>query len=146
MNQLYIDMETGADGATVSQFKIGMQKYVKRQGYNVSYGSLMLWGSFKYDSAKTAVQAGKPIALFIKNYRDAKIVNQDGYDSIEYEITNNNHSIAGFGCLEVNYTLAGNKTRTDQYVYGALGFGLYGKGYVNIAKVTIVDALTVTIS
>lgn len=60
-------METGADGATVSQFKIGMQKYVKRQGYNVSYGSLMSWGSFKYDSAKIAVQAGKPIALFIKN-------------------------------------------------------------------------------
>lgn len=145
-DQLYIDMETGTDGATVSQFKSGMQKYVKRQGYNVSYGSLMSWGSFKYDSAKTAVQAGKPIALFIKNYRGAKIVNQDGYDSIEYEITNNNHSIAGFGCLEVNYTLAGNKTRTDQYVNGAFGFGLYGKGYVNIAKVTIADALTVTIS
>lgn len=145
-DQLYQDTGTDENGATVADFKSGFKKYANRQGYQASYTSLMSWRTFKYESAKTAVQAGKPLALFMENYRGLKISELDGYDFLEYEITNGNHAAAGFGCLEVNYTLAGNKTRTDKYVYGALGVALYDKGYINIDEVKIVDAYALTIS
>lgn len=145
-DQLYIDTGTDGNGATVADFKSGFQKYANRQGYKASYTSLMSWRTFNYNSAKTAVTSGKPIALFMENYRGLKISELDGYDFLEYEITNGNHAAAGFGCLEVNYTLAGNKTRTDKYVYGALGVALYDKGYINIDEVKIVDAYALTIS
>ena len=145
-DQLYIDTGTDGNGATVSDFKSGFKKYANRQGYQASYTSLMSWRTFNYNSAKTAVTSGKPIALFMENYRGLKISELDGYDFLEYEITNGNHAAAGFGCLEVNYTLAGNKTRTDKYVYGALGVALYDKGYINIGEVKIVDAYALTIS
>ena len=112
-DQLYQDTGTDENGATVSDFKSGFKKYANRQGYQASYTSLMSWWSFNYNAAKTAVQAGKPLALFMENYRGVQIAELDGYDFLEYEITNGNHAAAGFGCLEVNYTLAGNKTRTD---------------------------------
>ena len=145
-DQLYQDTGTHENGATVADFKSGFKKYANRQGYKVSYTRLMSWWNFNYESAKTAVQAGKPLALFMENYRGLKISELDGYDFLEYEITNGNHAAAGFGCLEVNYTLAGNKTRTDKYVYGALGVALYDKGYINIDEVKIVDAYALTIS
>ena len=145
-DQLYIDTGTDGNGATVADFKSGFQKYANRQGYKASYTSLMSWRTFNYNSAKTAVTSGQPIALFMENYRGLKISELDGYDFLEYEITNGNHAAAGFGCLEVNYTLAGNKTRTDKYVYGALSVALYDKGYINIDEVKIVDAYALTIS
>ena len=145
-DQLYQDTGTDENGATVSDFKSGFKKYANRQGYQASYTSLMSWWSFNYNAAKTAVQAGKPLALFMENYRGVQIAELDGYDFLEYEITNGNHAAAGFGCLEVNYTLAGNKTRTDKYVYGALGVAMFDTGYINIDEVKVIDAYAITIS
>lgn len=145
-DQLYKDTGTDENGATVADFKSGFQKYANRQGYKVSYTRLMSWWNFNYESAKTAVQAGKPLALFMEKYRGVTISELEGYDFLEYEITDGNHAAAGFGCLEVNYTLTGNKTRTDKYVYGALNVALFGKGYINIDEVEIVDAYAITIS
>ena len=145
-DQLYIDTGTDGNGATVSDFKSGLKKYANRQGYQASYTSLMSWWSFNYNAAKTAVTSGKPLAVFMENYRGVQIAELDGYDFLEYEITNGNHAAAGFGCLEVNYTLAGNKTRTDKYVYGALGVAMFDTGYINIDEVKVTDAYAITIS
>lgn len=144
--QMYKDTGTDENGARVADFKNGFREYANRQGYSVSYSSLMTWWNFNYDSAKTAVQAGKPLAVFMDAYQGVQITNGDGYDYLEYEITNGSHAMAGFGCLEVNYTLSGNKTRTDRYVYGALGVAMFGKGYINVGDVEIEDAYAVTVS
>ena len=145
-DQLYDDTGTDANGATVADFKSGFQKYVNRQGYSVNYTSLMSWWSFNFNSAKTVVQAGKPLAVFMSSYRGVKITKSDGYDYLEYETTNGNHAMAGYGCLEVNYILEGNQTRTDRYIYGALCVAMFRAGYINIEEVEIDDAYAITIS
>lgn len=145
-DQLYKDTNTDASGASVTDFKSGFQTYVNRQGYSVNYTSLMSWWSFNFNSAKTAVQAGKPLAVFMSSYRGIKITKSDGYDYLEYEITNGNHAMAGYGCLEVNYTLEGNQTRTDKYIYGALCVAMFRAGYINIEEVEIDDAYAIIIS
>lgn len=59
---LYQDMGTSSKGTSVSQFKSGVKKYVNRQGYSLSFQSLMSWGKIKYDTVKATVQQGKAIA------------------------------------------------------------------------------------
>ncbi len=142
---LHTDMSIGSGGATVSQFKSGIKKYVNRQGYSISFESLVSWGKFKYDRAKEVVQSQKAIAVFIKGYRATIISNGEGYDSLTYEYANANHVVAGFGCLEVNYTFADNTTRQDKYIHASLGVGLYRNGYINLTN-KIQEALAITIS
>ena len=112
---------TNGAGTSVSQFKNGMKSYINKHGYSVSFQSLMAWGKFTFSSG-------------------------DNYEILSYEATNGNHAVAGFGCLEVEYTLADNTIRTDKYVHCSLGVGLYLNGYVNINMVKINDALAITIS
>ena len=144
---LYADMETSAgNGATVSQFRSGMKKYVNRQGYSISYESLTSWGKLKFDRATTVVEEGKPIALFLSGYTSTKIATEEGRDALNYETTAGNHAVAGFGCLEVNYTFSDNSTRADRYIHCAMGVGLYQNGYINVGSAKIDEALAITIS
>lgn len=104
---LYADMgATISSGATISDFRSGMKKYVNRQGYNISFSSLMSWGKIKFDTAKSVVQQGKPIALFLSGHTSTTITTGEGYDMLNYETSNGNHAVAGFGCLEVTYPTA----------------------------------------
>lgn len=144
---LYADMgATVSNGATISDFRSGMKKYVNRQGYNISFSSLMSWGKIKFDTAKSVVQQGKPIALFLSGYTSTTIAMGEEYDILNYESTTGNHAVAGFGCLEVNYTFSNNSTRTDRYIHCAMGVGLYQNGYINVGSAKIDEALAITIS
>lgn len=145
---LHAEMGTNTDraGTTVAQFKSGMKSYINKHGYSVSFQSLMSWGKFKFDSAKSVVQEEKAIALFVQNYKATTFSGDENYEILSYEATNGNHAVAGFGCLEVEYTLIDNTIRTDKYVHCSLGVGLYLNGYVNIDMVKIDDALAITIS
>lgn len=144
---LYADMGTTiSNGATVSQFRSGMKKYANRQGYNISFSSLMSWGKIKFDTAKSVVQQGKPIALFLSGHTSTTIATDDGRDILNYESSAGNHAVAGFGCLEVTYTFSNNNTRTDRYIHCAMGVGLYQNGYINVGSAKIDEALAITIS
>lgn len=145
-DQMYTDTGTDANGASVADFKSGFQKYVNRQGYTANYIRLMTWWNFDYDAAKSAAQSGKPMAVFMQGYKGVQITESDGHDFLDYEITNGSHALAGFGCLEVNYTFSDNTTRTDRYVYGALAVSMFEEGYINIDEVDIDDAYAITIS
>ena len=144
---LYDDMGTNSffSGTSVSQFKNGLKKYINRQGYTVEYSNLMSQGRFNFEIAKTTVQSEIAMVLFIKQYQSLQINKYEGYDILEYEITDSNHAVAGFGCLEVSYTLSGIEVRKDEYVYASLGLGIYGKGYINANRANIDDALAVQI-
>lgn len=144
---LYADMGTTiSNGATVSQFRSGMKKYANRQGYNISFSSLMSWGKIKFDTAKSVAQQGKPIALFLSGHTSTTIATDDGRDILNYESSAGNHAVAGFGCLEVTYTFSNNNTRTDRYIHCAMGVGLYQNGYINVGSAKIDEALAITIS
>ncbi len=144
---LYADMgATISSGATISDFRSGMKKYVNRQGYNISFSSLMSWGKIKFDTAKSVVQQGKPIALFLSGHTSTTITTGEGYDMLNYETSNGNHAVAGFGCLEVNYTFSNNSTRTDRYIHCAMGVGIYQNAYLNVGSAKINEALAITIS
>ena len=144
---LYADMgATISSGATISDFRSGMKKYVNRQGYNISFSSLMSWGKIKFDTAKSVVQQGKPIALFLSGHTSTTITTGEGYDMLNYETSNGNHAVAGFGCLEVTYTFSNNSTRTDRYIHCAMGVGIYQNAYLNVGSAKINEALAITIS
>lgn len=143
---LYADMGTDESGTTIPQFKSGMKKYINRQGYSVGFESLKSWGNFKFDQAKTAVQSNKALAVFLNGYRGITIHQNDGYDMLGFEYTSAKHVIAGFGCLEVNYTLTNNTTRTDRYIHGSMGVGLYPNAYINVDTAKIDEALVLNIS
>lgn len=143
---LHTDMGTTANGNTVSEFRSGMTKYVNRQGYSISFSSLMSWGKIKFDTAKTVVQQNKAIALFLKGYRCVTIKTEEGYDVLDYEYSTANHAVAGFGCLEVTYTFSNNTTRTDKYIHASMGIGINLNGYINVGTANIHEALAITIS
>lgn len=144
---LYADMgTTTSNGTTVSQFRSGMKKYVNRQGYSIGYESLMSWGKIKFDTAKSVVEQGKPIALFLSGHTSTTIATGDGRDILNYESSAGNHAVAGFGCLEVTYTFSNNTTRTDRYIHCSMGVGLYQNGYINVGSAKIDEALAITIS
>lgn len=145
---LHVDMGTNSTGAgtTVNQFRNGLSTYVNRNGYSISYSSLMSGGHINYDSAKAVVQSNKAIAIFLAGYRSTIIATGSGYDVLSYEYATANHTVAGFGCLEVNYTLPNNQMRQDRYIHCAMGVGLYKNGYLNINTAQIDEALTLNIS
>ncbi len=145
---LHADMGTNTTGAgtTVTQFRNGLKTYVNRQGYSITYSSLMSGGQLNYDSAKTVVQSNKAIALFLAGYRSTVITVGTGFDILAYEYAYSNHAVSGFGCLEVSYTLSNNQTRFDRYIHCAMGLGLYRTGYINVNTAQIDEALVLNIS
>ncbi len=145
---LHTDMGTNTTGAgtTVTQFRNGLKAYVNRQGYSITYSSLMSGGQLNYDSTKTVVQSNKAIALFLAGYRSTVITIGSGFDILAYEYAYSNHAVSGFGCLEVSYTLSNNQTRFDRYIHCAMGLGLYRTGYINVNTAQIDEALVLNIS
>ena len=109
------DMGTDENGTTISEFQAGLRSYIKRQGYNVSFSSIMTSGKVNYEKAKTIVLQNKALAIFMSGYKGTTIVTNEGYDLLEYEYTKASHAVVGFGCLEVKYTLSDNSIRTDKY-------------------------------
>lgn len=140
------DMGTDENGTTISEFQAGLRSYVKRQGYNVSFSSIMTSGKVNYEKAKTIVLQNKALAIFMSGYKGTTIVTNEGYDLLEYEYTKASHAVVGFGCLEVKYTLSDNSSRTDKYIHCSMGVGLNTNGYININTSNIDNVLEVTIS
>lgn len=145
---LHADMGTNSitDGTTIPQFKSGLKKYVERNGYSVSYQSLVSWGNLDYSAVKSNVQNSKAIALFLSGFRSTVITNSDGYDVLNYEYAHQKHAATGFGALEVMYTLSNGSNRTDSYIHCAMGVGMYKTAYINIATNKIDEALVVNLS
>ena len=123
-----------------------MKKYVNRQGYNVSFSSLMSWGKIKFDRGKISCAGGQTHRVVFVRYTSTTITTDEGFDILNYESTTGNHAAAGFGCLEVNYTFSDNSTRTDRYIHCAMGTGVYQNGYINVGNVNIDEVLAITIS
>lgn len=149
-SDLFYDMETNSTGvgATVNQFKTGMEKYVKRNGnYQISYNSCMSADSFDYTIAKNYIDNGQPIALFLSMFNVFTIKTQNNSDNLSIKISNYNHTMAAFGYKDITYTLTNGTKRNDKYLAVATGIEDLTTGYFNISyKTNIKDAFGVQIN
>ena len=68
IDTLYVDMNGDGSGITEANFKSGLQKYCSRKGLSCSFTSLKSWGKLNYDSVKSSMKDGKPVALLLNTY------------------------------------------------------------------------------
>jgi hypothetical protein len=144
---LHADMQTNVvqPGTTIPQFKNGLSIYAGRNGYSVGYTSVMRFGSLDYEQAKSVVTNNKALAIFMRGFRGTTFDSGNGNDHLMYEYATANHTVAGFGCLDVTYTLTNYQTRTDRYIHCSMGTGIHRNAYVNIATSQIDEALAIAI-
>ena len=149
-SDLFYDMETNSTGvgATIDQFKAGMEKYVKRNGnYQISYNSCMSAGNFDYNIAKNYIDNGQPIALFLSMFNVITIKTQNNSDNLSIKISKYNHTMTAFGYKDITYTLTNGTKRNDKYLVVATGIKDLTTGYFNISyKTNIKDAFGVQIN
>lgn len=143
------DMGTVNGGTTFAQFEAGMQTYVTRQGYTYSSSSVFSWGSFDFDKYKTAVEAGKPVAMFMSGFSMYKGMTTTGTeDTIISDYSAAGHVVVGCGYrCDTYYNSSNQVISTRRYLKVASGHDGYGIAYLNIQGTGNMDkAIAVTIT
>lgn len=147
--RLFQDMGTNTvkPGTSISQFVNGMNAYCARQGYNIIYDSCMTNGVFDFAKAKSVIDLGKPMVLFLDTFNIVTISSADNEDSISYINGTGCHAMTGYGYKEIDYVLSGNITRSDRYIAVGSGMSVCKRGYFNINYHNqIDDAFAISIS
>lgn len=140
--QLYDDMETNTTGAgaTVAQFKSGMETYCNRQGYDVTYSTCISGGTMSFSQVKSFIDAQIPVIVFMgKSVYTEDISNGNGYDIVENSTYFANHSIVAFGYKEIRYTFSDGSSRNVNMLEVATGISSLNGGYLNLSKSNIID-------
>ena len=136
-------------GVTFSEFQLGMETLVERQGYTYTTTNLFSYGSFNFNSYKNAVENNIPVGLFLTDYNMVNgIVEGDGQDTIGNAYCPISHVAAGCGYkIDTYYDTNDNVIQTRNYLKVASGLIDYGIGYLNINGVTnISKAISIQIS
>ncbi|MBQ7339908.1 MAG: hypothetical protein IJW43_03505 [Clostridia bacterium] len=138
------------EGTTFSEFQLGMETYVERQGYTYATLNLMMNGAFNFDIYKTSVENNKPCALFLTNFSMLNEINEDvqGQDEISSGYCPGSHVIACCGYkIDTYYDANNNVIDTRNYIKVASGLSSYGIGYLNINGVTTISkAIAIQVS
>ena len=146
--QLYDFMGTNEYGTTFAGFDAGMASYVQQQGYTYSSTSVFTSGSFDFNKYKTAVESGKPVALFLNNYGIYMATTTEGnVDTVINDVSPYTHvAVAcGYKC-DTYYNASNNVISTQRYLRVASGLALYGLCYINAAAYTTSNnAIAITI-
>lgn len=137
--QLASDMGVTDEGATIQMFVDGMTKYCNDRSYNITFTTCMSNNQFSYANAKSQMQSGKPIALFVDPYSIDTITEYDGYDLIEYRAFTVPHAMAVFGYRDITYTLTNGQIRSDSYLQTATGNAFVPQGYCKLNSDTTID-------
>ncbi len=137
------------EGTTFSEFQLGMETLVERQGYTYTTTNLFSFGSFSFNNYKNAVENNKPVALFLTDFNMVNsIVEGDGQDRIGNGYCPVSHVTAGCGYkIDTYYDANDNVIQTRKYLKVASGLNSYGIGYLNINGVTdISKAISIQVS
>jgi len=147
IRQLVQDM--GADnGATINECKSGMTTYCNRAGYSITFTSLMTSSNkFNYFLAKSKIKSGYPLMIFSAGFAVYNIFPNDekgcdGYMGIK---SDGDHAMAGYGYLDIYYTLTDGSTSNMKFLYVSTGLGSLREGYYNISTYTIDYAMSISI-
>lgn len=142
----YMDTDIGAEGTTYAGFHKGMRKYVNEKNYTYSYTEL---GNFNFNNYVSAVEANKPVAIFLLDY--SLLVT--GSDTGTVQTINTHHGrvahvVIGYGYKIDTYYNSNNQVITTRtYLRVASGFVEYGSRYLCLnGKSTIENAAVVVIS
>ena len=140
---------TEHDGRTFTEYQQGMNAYVTSRGLTYSTTSTFTNGSFDFNKYKTAVESGKPVAIFCSTYAILNgVIENDGYDTVDSAISSVAHVMAGCGYrVDTYFDESGNQI--DQRIYLKISSGLatYGIGYLNINGISTMNhAIATTIS
>lgn len=150
MVDLYNDMGTNteASGTSISQFKSGFEKYIKRNGsYILTYSYCISSGKLDYNLAKSYINSGEPIVLFLSTFNIITLNSGDNSNDISYTFSKYKHTMAAFGYKDITYTLTNGTQRNDKYLAVATGVREFAKGYFNISyKTNIDEALAIKIN
>lgn len=145
MTSLKNYMGTGT-GTTYNGFQKGMKKYV--ENHNLTYSTEDV-GSLNFNKYKAAVEANKPVALFLSDYTFylGAETNSTG-ETITTEYSNVAHVAVGCGYkVDTYYDNSGNSIFTRTYLKIASGFETVGFVYMCLDDYSTIDrAVAVTIS
>lgn len=130
----YMGTDVGHVGTTFTGFDTGMRDYVQDHGYTYSSTSLMSGGSLNFNSYKAAVEANKPVAMFMSGFALLDGISEEsGYDTIVSGYSDTGHVVVGCGYKVITYYDAnGNTTATRTFLKVASGLPSYDIGYLNI--------------
>ncbi|MDE7439874.1 MAG: hypothetical protein K2N23_05155, partial [Clostridia bacterium] len=146
INSLYNDMGGDGNGITEAKFKSGLQKYCSRKGLSCDFTSLKSGGKLSYDSVKSSMKSGKPVALLLNTYNVCDLGFGTQKDYLDYMLFNSNHVMVGFGYRDTTYTLLNGSKSNYRFIYVSTGFGDPSDGYFNMDYNTnIVSAYGVNI-
>ena len=151
VQQLYVLMETDVAqlGTTFSGFQRGMNAYAVSKGYTYTTVNMFTNGSLNIQSYKSAVQSGKPVALFLTTYAFLNGITEDnGVDTVSSAFSQGSHVVIGCGYkIDTYYNSSEQIIDTRYYLKVATGDDSYNIGYLNINGLGNLDrAISVLIS
>lgn len=132
------------NGTTFNGFHRGMKTYVEK--HNLSYFTEDL-GGLDFGKYKAAVEANKPVALFLSDYSFYLGAESNDYgETIMTEYCDVAHVAVGCGYqIDTYYDNLGNKIFTRTYLKIASGFITRGITYLCLDGQSTIDRATATI-
>ncbi len=130
-------------GTTFSGYQSGMAQYAANYGgYTYSSSSVKTLGTFDMGKFATAVQSGKPVALFLPTYTFVGIGEYEGYDYVGGETYVSGHVAIAFGYRTETYYDANNAViATRRYLKVASGFTTLGITYLSLENSIMNEAI-----
>ncbi len=145
-SDLYTAMNGTPNGVTMQGYTSGLASYVSAHGYAFTLGSLMSGGTLDFASAKTALENGMLITIFMNGFNHVNIFpNPSGmYDSIPTEVYEGLHIMSVYGYYETKYyNVQGSNFLTYRYFEVAHGLGS-GLSLLRLDRDIIIDACYIT--
>lgn len=150
MNELGDLMGTDSNGAgtSFSGFQTGMSLYVSKYGgLNYQSDNVCTAGNLNLSKFKSAINAGKPVALFMPAYTFQAITEGNGYDSIDSIYNTVAHVVAACGYrVDTYYDQSNRVIETRTYLKVASGLIKYGITYLSVDTSIFNEAISITIS
>ncbi len=133
IDDLYGRMQTNVynDGTTQEQYKNGLTSYVQSKGYSITYSSVMTNGSFDLEKAKSQLQAGNPISLFMAGFNISNISDNGSTVTLNKVLYDSHHISIVFGFDKVvYYNSNGSVLREEIYLKVATGYSNVSGDYI----------------
>ena len=152
IDELYVKMDTnnGGNGTTINGFQKGLSQYINEKGRNIEYTSIVSNENLNIESYKEAIEANKPIVLFVSKYTMIPLTgisqtsNSHKYEKNYY---GGDHVLVAYGIREIRYyNETGKLIKSTTLLMAATGYSQDPLVYVQIDdRMRIIDGYTIKI-
>lgn len=135
------------DGISTAEFRSGFASYVNDKGLYTSCYACMSNTSFNYSVAKSRINAGMPLILFLRELTMTSSVTEENNQEkiLHTRFTGTQHAVSAYGYKEIQYTLPDGSVRLDRFLAVAVGDSFCKKGYLSVDRTIFVNAYAVEI-